>query len=162
MNTYCGTCGESFDSLFGAKQAHICERANTEPAWCEECGAELTKSGRCDNDHDEEERESFEHALHAFVLACGDISDTHTVRHYPNVPLSTFDIESGRVYTRIVCAHAGSRSVHAFVRNSDGAILYPKGWRGPQTKGKTPVRGSIYAPDHGASAMGPYGVKAQR
>lgn len=126
--------------------------------------SELNYAAECREPDPEEARERFEDALAAFVLACATIQEDYLVRNFPHVALSTFEIESGPKYTRLVQvgANNGGRSVHAFVRNQDGAILYPAGWRGPQLKGKTPVRGSIYAVDHGASCMGPHGVRSQR
>ena len=38
---FCGTCGEETNT------AHVCEYADNEPEWCEDCGAELTDFGTC-------------------------------------------------------------------------------------------------------------------
>lgn len=45
---YCGTCGEETRYANGS---HVCAYADAEPEFCEECGAELTDNGSCDNDH---------------------------------------------------------------------------------------------------------------
>ncbi len=45
---FCGWCGED------DAPDHNCERPDIdEPVYCDHCGAELTETGSCDNDHDE-------------------------------------------------------------------------------------------------------------
>lgn len=50
---FCCTCGEPFL----AEQAHNCEMGDDEPGWCGKCGAELTDSGDCHNEHDDDDLE---------------------------------------------------------------------------------------------------------
>lgn len=82
---------------------------------------------------------------------------------YSEVNDFVFEHESGPKYVRVLQRrlHGNSRSVYAFVRKADGAIMYPAGWRGPVTKPHG-VRGSIYAADFGISCCGPYGMKTLR
>ncbi len=52
--SYCGECGEACDrsddgALLPCKRKH----EDTPYQWCEQCGAELTETGSCNNDHDE-------------------------------------------------------------------------------------------------------------
>lgn len=106
--------------------------------------------------------QDFDAALQSFVDYCAQVNHAHTTKHYLNVPLALFELESGPRYVRIVHSSNGSgRSVAGFVRREDGAILYPAGWKGPYLKGKHAVRGNIY--DRATwTCVGPYGVKTLR
>lgn len=73
----------------------------------------------------------------------------------------TLEHEGGPKYVRILMAQGSSRSVRAFIRRSNGDLLYPAGYRGPVTK-PSGIRGNIFAADHGMSAMGPYGMRTLR
>lgn len=110
--------------------------------------------------------EDFDAALAAFEQAYTDLVNAeHTRRGWTaDVHRFMFEHETGPKYVRVVQQRTGGgmgRSVYAFVRRSDGAILYPAGWRGPVTKPHG-VRGSIYAEDHGISCCGPFGMKTLR
>lgn len=53
--------------------------------------------------------------------------------HYSSLTPSEHEVEFGRRYARIVQTHGqGSRHVHAFVDLSNGDVLKPGGWSGPQ------------------------------
>jgi hypothetical protein len=60
----------------------------------------------------------------------------------------------GRRYAKVVVTDEGNRSVYCFVDTTTGDILKAANWKAP-AKG---VRGSIYAEDHGASAVTAYGA----
>ena len=56
--------------------------------------------------------------------------------------------KTGRKYWKIVRVNRGdfggvSKSVHAFVRKSDGAVFKAATWRRPQTETKSAIRGYI-------------------
>lgn len=109
--------------------------------------------------------QDFDTALEGFKAAYTKlVQDEHTARGYTSeVHAFVFEHESGPKYVRVLQRrlHGDSRSVYAFVRKADGAIMYPAGWRGPVTKPHG-VRGSIYAADFGISCCGPYGMKTLR
>lgn len=53
QGAYCSTCGEANPrDAAGRPQQQPCS-VGDEDKWCDHCGAELTDSGSCNNDHDE-------------------------------------------------------------------------------------------------------------
>lgn len=78
----------------------------------------------------------------------------------PSPCLINVTVQFGPVYARLVRTYkkGGQDSVCAWVRLSDGAILYGP-WRGPTTKH---VLGSVLSADFGLSAFGRYAVKTLR
>lgn len=131
---------------------------------------ELPENGvcpRCSTNYGPEPAQDFEAALQAFIQVCSEVTDAHLRRTYPNSAFARdyeFTAERGQKFVRIVRNDHTQRSVHAFVRVSDGAILHPAGYKKPFIAKGGPncaqtVRGSIFAPDHGRSAVGPWGVK---
>ena len=76
----------------------------------------------------------------------------------------TFSTTRGPRYIKVLRSQMGSTSIHAFVRISDGAILYPAGCNKPfigkdGPNGPRTVRGNIYSPQSGREALGPWGVR---
>lgn len=94
----------------------------------------------------------FEAALTAFV----EVAQTKVDERYASCPVlhPKLSVSMGRRYAKIVVADEGQRSVYCFVDTRDGAILKAASWTAP-AKGK---RGSIFAEDHGASAVTAYGA----
>jgi hypothetical protein len=95
----------------------------------------------------------FKAALNAFVAAAQAKVDAG----YRDCPVLNprLSISMGRRYARIVRTEEGhNRSVYCFVDTKTGAILKAASWKAP-AKG---ARGSIYAEDHGASAVTAYGA----
>lgn len=72
--------------------------------------------------------------------------------------------ESGPKYVRVVVRrlHGNSRSVYAFVEKATGDVYYPAGWKGPQRKGKQPVRANIYDQASINAVVLPFGMRTQR
>lgn len=105
--------------------------------------------------------EHFGLALAAFVDALQLKINDHFTR-YANLTPDTVTTEPGNVYVKVILVRDGmhGRSVHSFIRISDGAILKAAGWKAP-FKGKTiasTIRGSIFADDHGMSAVTHHGA----
>lgn len=107
----------------------------------------------------------FNRALDGFIDAYTKlVADEHTRRGWTHeVHAFTFEADNRNVkYVRVTQSHGVSgKSVYAFVRREDGAIMYPAGYRGPVTKPHG-VRGNIYSADHGISCCGPFGMKTLR
>lgn len=94
----------------------------------------------------------FEAALKAFVaMAQRKVDERYAGNPVLHPKLS---VSMGRRYARIVKTDVGSRSVYCFVDITTGGILKAASWKAP-AKG---VRGSIYAEDHGSSAVTAYGA----
>lgn len=107
----------------------------------------------------------FDAALAAFVETIARVRRDEFSRRGWTGPVHHFTVEStrGPRYTRVWNGGThGGRSVFAFVDNRNGDIYYPAGWRGPQKRGKQPVRASIYDADHGESIVTPFGMRTQR
>lgn len=110
---------------------------------------------------------NIDEAIDAFVQTAAAVTTEYVNQHFKNLEPCVFSVEKGPKYARIVRADSGSGSVHCFVRLADGAILKAAGWKAPYIGKGGPnspstVRGSIYADDHGRSALTPYGVVARR
>ena len=109
-------------------------------------------------------------ALAAFVDALQADIIKHYAEHYKILTPSVISTEPGSRYVRIVTTRDGGngqRSVHCFVRIADGVILKAAGWKAPFIAKGGPnhpntVRGSIYAADHGMSAVSTYGANYVR
>lgn len=110
-------------------------------------------------------QEDFETALDGFLIAYQELVQAEPKKRgwFNVVHASTFEADNRTTkYVRVTqTRHGGGRSVYAFVRREDGAIMYPAGWRGPATKPHG-VRGNIYSADHGISCCGPFGMKTLR
>lgn len=108
-------------------------------------------------------------ALDTFTALCSSVTAEYYAKHYKSLEPPKFWYEAGPKYVRIVRRDEGQThgSVHCFVRLEDGAILYPAGWKKPFIARGGPhcaatVRGNIFAPDGGLSALTPFGIKAVR
>ena len=68
-------------------------------------------------------------------------------RNYGSIPLLNF--KKGRVYWKLIKEQhyenqaQNSKTVYAFIRRKDGAILCPATWSGPETRTKNSVKGYI-------------------
>lgn len=53
VDNYCGACGEDLrDERASGQLMHVCGVAvDADDEWCTDCGAELTDSGDCHNEH---------------------------------------------------------------------------------------------------------------
>lgn len=94
-------------------------------------------------------------ALDAFVAVAQDQINQYYARAYKNLTPPTLSYEDAPKYIRIVRGGDGQRSVHCFIRKTDGAIL--KGsWKAPEPK--KIIRGNIFNADHGLSGVTPHGA----
>lgn len=97
----------------------------------------------------------FATALKAYVVALQDKVDQHQKDNFPSLPRTLITIETGVKYVRVVRNDNGQGgSVHSFINTVNGDILKAAGWKAPAKH----ARGSIYAPDHGMSAVTVYGA----
>jgi hypothetical protein len=101
---------------------------------------------------------TFDAALAAFVSSLQMEITEYYRTHYAALAAIDFtpsiSVERGSKNVRVVKSDKAQRSVHCFVRIADGAILKADGWKKPAKH----ARGSIYAPDHGMSAVSVYGA----
>lgn len=95
---------------------------------------------------------NFEAAFTNFLEVAKDIREQAGVK----TPELTFEI--GRKYIRVVSNNYGGRSVYCFIDLEHGHILKSASWKVP-AKG---IRGSIFADDHGRSAINSYGAHYYR
>jgi hypothetical protein len=97
---------------------------------------------------------TFEVALAAFVaIVQALVNETYAQNSAQPIVTAEF----GQKNVRIVKTW-NQRTVHSFVRIEDGAILMSASFKKPAKH----VRGSIYAPDNGRSAVDAYGAKYLR
>jgi len=92
----------------------------------------------------------FNTALNDYVNLVQEIKKDYFAKNLANltVPVMTIS-KGGRVYKKVVEEMGnGQKSVHSFVRISDGAILKPASWKAPAKHS----RGSIYD-NKGVSAL---------
>jgi hypothetical protein len=103
-----------------------------------------------------------ETALNAFVAAAQNTVNEHFATHFPTLQPSRLSIEPGKRYVRIVTTRTNSdgtpdtmsRSVYCFVDTTNGDILKADSWKKPAKHS----RGSIFAQDHGQSAVNWHGA----
>jgi hypothetical protein len=85
---------------------------------------------------------------------------------FANLSPTTFTVEDGQKFIRVVAHSGGSRSVHVFIAKVDsetktlgkvraGDILKPASWKTPAKH----ARGNILDADGGMSQMTPYGAQ---
>lgn len=105
--------------------------------------------------------EKFDTAFEKFLEACKSVHRKYLEKAFADSPdfverecSKPWRVDHGKVRARIV--HDGS--AYCFVDYATGNILKTDGWSRPA---KHP-RGSIYAEDNGASAVGPYGANYLR
>lgn len=91
-------------------------------------------------------------ALEAFLAHAQSLQNPKDV-----IP-TTFEVESGRVYDRVVGVYGSSRSAFCFVRKSDGAVLKAASWKAPAKH----VRGSIFATSPHGYGIGQFGANYLR
>jgi len=84
----------------------------------------------------------YSEALSRFLEALENREIEHNAKHYPNLEHATFSVNYGRVFDKIVRSSMGQRSVYAFIRKSNGAIIKSAGWKSPEPKKRE--RGNIY------------------
>jgi len=98
---------------------------------------------------------SYEVALQRFIEALTNREKVHNKMNYPSLTPATFSVNPGRVFDKVVSNRQGSRSVYAFIRRSDGAIVKPASWNAPEPKKRE--RGNIYR-ENPLEGTGIYGV----
>ncbi len=75
--------------------------------------------------------------------------------HYADGPTDcVLTIKNGRKYAKIIATAYGQSHVYCFVNRENGDVLKAASFKTPAKH----ARGSIFTDDHGASAVGPYGV----
>jgi hypothetical protein len=97
----------------------------------------------------------FGSALHAFVAHLQKLADDYRSKWTPNIPGSTFEMQTGPKYVRIVKVTGPGKSAYCFVGKEDGNIWKPASWAGPT---KNFSRGNVYKPESWGSHFGPHGV----
>lgn len=123
----------------------------------------LTTHGRvCDTLLMSNTTPEFDAALIAFVDAYQTRINTYYRTNYERLTPPTISSEAGPKYVRIVSDNGTQRSVSAFIRKADGAILKPAGWKAPFIAKGGPnapatVRGSIYT-NNGMDAVTEHGT----
>tara|TARA_R110000824_G_scaffold165209_1_gene341767 strand:+ start:80 stop:400 length:321 start_codon:yes stop_codon:yes gene_type:complete len=98
-----------------------------------------------------------EHCFLDFVKGIQNLVTEHREKNFPTLGPVVIGHDYGRKYWRIWKKDQGT-SVYGFVRKEDGAIFMPAGWKGPQTKTKTAIRGYV-TDDYPLDYVGAYGVK---
>ena len=83
-------------------------------------------------------------ALQRFIEALTNRELEHNRTNYPTLSPATFSVNSGRVFDKVV-VNRGSRSVYAFIRKSNGAIIKAASWSAPEPKKYE--RGNIFGAD---------------
>lgn len=92
--------------------------------------------------------------INAFVAGCQDIIQKyHTKAGYSFTP-DTLEYSVGPRFVKIIRVGPGHRSVHCFLRRSDGAVMKAASWLAPAKH----ARGNVNDPDRGLGCMGPYGA----
>ena len=94
-------------------------------------------------------------ALSNFLSALTARELVHNKTDFPTLTPAVFSVNPGRVFDKIVTTRHGQRSVYAFVRRSDGAIVKAATWKAPEPKKRE--RGNIYN-DNPLAGTGVYGV----
>ena len=87
-----------------------------------------------------------------FETFVGEVRELVQNFHNKNFPtLHTPDVgfDNGRTYWRLWRddGRGHGKSVYGFVRKDDGAIFRATGWKGPQTKTKSAIRGYLHDTD---------------
>jgi hypothetical protein len=100
----------------------------------------------------------YEDALGRFLEALTNREEEYhrNIAPAPRPRPGTFKVSRGRKFDKIVVTRSGSRSVYAFVRKLDGAIVKPASWKAPEPKHYE--RGNIYNPDVLSGSL-VYGMK---
>jgi len=88
-----------------------------------------------------------EHAFEMLLPKIQQLLSIHYERHYKNLPVPEIRVTKGPKYWKLISCwapvHGASRSVYAFIRREDGAILRPASWSTPELRVKNPVRGYV-------------------
>ena len=85
---------------------------------------------------------TYETALSNFLSALTARELVHNTTKFPMLTPAVFSVMPGRKFDKIITVRQGSRSVYAFVRKSDGAIVKPASWKAPEPTHRE--RGNIY------------------
>ena len=88
-----------------------------------------------------------EHALEMLVPKLQNLLDTHYDEHYDFISPPQLKIKKGSKYWKLITVDNNqrftSKSVFAFIRRTDGAILRAATFSSPELRTKDPVRGYI-------------------
>jgi len=88
-----------------------------------------------------------EHAFEMLVPKIQQLLNSYYEKHYENLPTPEIQVAKGSKYWKLVSVgkhdFGDSKSVYAFIRREDGAILRPASWSSPELRVKNPVRGYI-------------------
>lgn len=88
-----------------------------------------------------------EHAFEMLLPKLQNLLDQHFANHYENLTPPRIEFKKGGKYWKVITSDFNqrltSRSVFAFIRRSDGAILRPATWSSPELRTQNPVRGHI-------------------
>jgi len=90
-----------------------------------------------------------EHAFEMLLVKLQNLVDDYFAQNYKNLSPPRIEFKKGGKYWKVIattvtrCNRPTGRSVYAFIRRSDGAILRPATWSSPELRTKHPVRGYI-------------------
>ena len=88
-----------------------------------------------------------EHAFEMLVPKLQNLLNDHYSKNYEFIGAPELQIKKGSKYWKLITVDNNqsftSKSVFAFIRRSDGAILRPATWASPELRVKNPVRGYV-------------------
>lgn len=104
-------------------------------------------------------QEEIDFGLEKFVEGVNEMTAEHYKTKFPTLDPEHIVVNArGRVYWKLVrqTSSGGNRSVYAFVRKEDGAILKAASWKAPALNH---ARGFVTDEDYGLCNAGVYGIR---